>query len=222
MVARAWCGATMVGIAVAASAGCGRLGFGPSEDKRAADAATDGASSGGCVDEVSMTSRTTCATTSGGTIWCWGANDKGEVGDGTLTGRAAIHRQSFGQPSITRRRARVLRSRDRTVSSCRLEGRAAPRRHGILPDHVLRPVGRRWPTVHRRLRRFRADDGARRNRRGQRIPRARASSRPRVRGSIRYGRQLLVSAAVISSAQPWIADWSIPSIITRTLLSVPL
>ena len=56
-------------------------------------------------------------------------------------GRAALHRQSLGQSSLPRRCASVLRARDRALSSCRMEGHSAPRRHGLLANESLRSAG---------------------------------------------------------------------------------
>jgi len=72
-------------------AGCGRLGFDPvATTDTQTDAPGDVADAppgAGCVSEVVMQSNTTCALTTSGQVWCWGANDRGEVGDGSLTDR---------------------------------------------------------------------------------------------------------------------------------------
>src|ERR1041385_8572594 len=44
------------------------------------------------VVDLSLGPRTVCAYAASGTMWCWGANDVGEVGDGSITtqiGRAS-------------------------------------------------------------------------------------------------------------------------------------
>jgi alpha-tubulin suppressor-like RCC1 family protein len=50
------------------------------------------------VDEVSISSTHSCATTSSGGLWCWGMNDYGQLGDGS-TDPSLLAKQIFGPNS---------------------------------------------------------------------------------------------------------------------------
>ena len=86
----------LVFLALGITAGCGRLGFAPTEgDGGAAD---DGADGDAMVDaagpaspprSISASSHATCAVLADGTLWCWGDNTYGTIGNGTLTTETA-------------------------------------------------------------------------------------------------------------------------------------
>ena len=67
----------------------GQLGLGPGDGGAPPDQYTPLQVSGlSGVTAIATDDRTTCAIASG-SVWCWGANDYGQVGDGTMTTRYA-------------------------------------------------------------------------------------------------------------------------------------
>ncbi len=65
------------------SAGCSNSADPLSPD----DAGTDIAGQIGCVAQLVAGEKYTCARKSDGTLWCWGMNSEGQLGDGTTAGR---------------------------------------------------------------------------------------------------------------------------------------
>ncbi|MDG2199526.1 MAG: hypothetical protein P8O70_22055, partial [SAR324 cluster bacterium] len=63
----------------------GQLGDGTTDD-RTTPVTVSGIST--ATRELSVGSSHTCAVLSGGTVKCWGLNDKGQLGDGTTTDRS--------------------------------------------------------------------------------------------------------------------------------------
>jgi alpha-tubulin suppressor-like RCC1 family protein len=62
----------------------GELGDGPTDDTRSTPAPVPGLTS---VVELAAGYQHACARKSDGTVWCWGSNVTGEIGDGTLANR---------------------------------------------------------------------------------------------------------------------------------------
>jgi len=52
-----------------------------------------------CITEISAGIGFTCAVKSDGTVWCWGANDVGQLGDGTAPGEARPHATQVALPA---------------------------------------------------------------------------------------------------------------------------
>jgi alpha-tubulin suppressor-like RCC1 family protein len=79
----------------------GRLGNGTTTDRYTAEAVT-GMSSG--VAGITAGNEHTCAMTSGGSMYCWGLNLYGQLGDGTTTDRytaVVVSGMSSGVTAIT-------------------------------------------------------------------------------------------------------------------------
>ena len=58
-------------------ASCGRLGFEPVPP-------ADSAAGGACVVEIAMGVEHACARLDDGSVWCWGRNDRGQLGNGEI------------------------------------------------------------------------------------------------------------------------------------------
>ena len=70
----------------------------------------------------------TCATRLTGTLWCWGLNDRGQLGDGTVRLR--------GRPVRVGQRPRLGLRHDRWLAHLRHQGRTAPPGAGVRTSSV--------------------------------------------------------------------------------------